>query len=211
MKSIMTTCLALLAIASAVGFADEAKTHPTIGGAAIAECCDACIKAAADSPVAETAELADLSDIATLRDRFNADAGHPRAIALLSPVCPGCIKSADLIRTSLLEKYKDADLKLYVVWLPMIPGDARDRWNAEILRDDRAIHYWNESKSTGKWFADNVTECEPLGPVAWDVIYAFGPDETWEGDTLSAVFCPTPVYAHSRELAANAEKLLGNH
>jgi hypothetical protein len=52
--------------------------------------------------------------------------------------------------------------------------------------------------------------CEPLGPVAWDVVYLFEPDAKWEGDRLDAMFCPTPVYKYSDELASNATRLLAS-
>ena len=39
----------------------------------------------APSALAQSPELLDLQDLDTLRDRFNADRGHPRLILLLSP------------------------------------------------------------------------------------------------------------------------------
>lgn len=172
--------------------------------------CDACVNAASSvsDTETETAVLTDLVRIGPLRERFNADQGVPRAVALLSPVCPGCIKSAELIRSAVLGKYPDTELKLYVVWLPMVPGDARDRWDPDLLSDPRVTHYWNGSRSIGKWFAKNVAECEPLGPIAWDVVYLFGPDATWDGNELHAEFCPTPVYMYPDELAAHSEAWL---
>jgi hypothetical protein len=202
----------ILFFVSSGAFADDGSGPFAVGADALATCCDACVKATNASETEASslsAKLADLDRIEDLRDKFNTDRGHPRAVALLSPVCPGCIKSAELIQSAILDRYPESNLRLYVVWLPMVPGDARDRWDPESLADDRATHYWNGSRSIGKWFAKNVANCTPLGPVAWDVIYLFGPNTEWGNDSLEAESCPTPAYRYPDELAEAAQRVLG--
>ena len=185
MRFVLITCATTMLIVLAAAWSQEPAVPPAAKQAceSSAACCDACEAAAARSTNKElksTQSLVDLTDIAVLRDKFNADQGHPRMIALLSPTCPGCIKSAELFRTEILEKYKDADLKAYVVWLPMLPADARERWDPAIIHDKRATHFWNQQRSIGTWFAEKVQTCEPLGPVAWDVVYLFDATAKWD-------------------------------
>jgi len=211
MKAIGLCTFITAFVLSLAAYATDEPDAGLVASGADAVCCDACTKAAAakESNEPPAATLTDLEEIESLRDQFNADKGHPRGIALLSPVCPGCIASANLIQEQILDAYPESDLRLYVVWLPMVPGDARERWSDARLNDERAVHYWNESRSIGKWFAQNITACEPLGPIAWDVIYLFEPDAEWSEQAPETVFCPSPAYAHPDELVGAAHEFLG--
>jgi hypothetical protein len=47
------------------------------------------------------------------------------------------------VQTHVLAQYPSAQLSVYVVWLPMLWGDAREEWNGTTLPDPRAIHFWD--------------------------------------------------------------------
>lgn len=207
----LVICISVLAVP--LTKAQEAvKSASPQGGAAVADCCNAC-KVAPGKVASEDSklpqQLTDLPDVGALRDRFNADRGQPRMIALLSPTCPKCVDGAEWIQAEILKKYNDATLGMYVVWLPMLPTDARDRWNSKLIDDPRASHYWNGPRSVGAWFADNLSACPSLGAVAWDAIYIFDADASWDGDALAQKGCATPVYSHTAEIAEIVSDVIG--
>ena len=49
------------------------------------------------------------------------------------------------MQSQILQRYPDADLRVYVVWLPVMPLDARFDV-ADLLVDRRATHYWDNAR-----------------------------------------------------------------
>lgn len=109
----------------------------------------------------------------------------------------------------MLDKYADEDLKTYVVWMPMLATDERDKWKSSLLDDSQLTHYWNGSRTVGKWFTENMKSCKSLGPVAWDAYYLFDKDATWDEAPAPVVACGTPVFRATEPLAEALEKLFG--
>ena len=106
-----------------------------------------------------------------------------------------------------MDKYAAEDLKAYVVWLPMVASDERDKWKASLLDDPRMTHYWNEDQSVGRWFTENLKSCDSLGPVAWDVYYLFDKEATWDDAPDPVVTCGTPVFRATKTLSKALEEM----
>ena len=49
------------------------------------------------------------------------------------------------MQSQILQRYVDADLRVYVVWLPVMPLDARFDV-ADMLVDERATHFWDNEQ-----------------------------------------------------------------
>ena len=49
------------------------------------------------------------------------------------------------MQSQILQRYPDADLRVYVVWLPVMPLDARFDV-ADLLVDGRATHFWDNER-----------------------------------------------------------------
>lgn len=90
----------------------------------------------------------------------------------------------------MLDANPDADVRVYAVWFSMYPGDVRDRWPAEVMADPRVVHYWDEDKVVGTWYAARLPEIQKLmapgskgyeDPVLWDAYLIYGPDARWSG------------------------------
>jgi hypothetical protein len=77
------------------------------------------------------------------------------------------------VQNEILTKYPAADLRVYVVWFNMYPGDARWRWDGDGMTDPRVVHYWDEPKSVGTWFSANLTG---RGSPTWDFYALYSPD-----------------------------------
>ena len=62
----------------------------------------------------------------------------------------------------------------------MIPTDARSRWNwtGGILDDPRVLHYWDENKRVGRFYAGKDPESDDA-EVVWDAFYLYANDAKW--------------------------------
>lgn len=100
------------------------------------------------------------------------------------------------MQTNILAKYPQADLKVYTIWLPMLGGDSRLAWEADVLPDERVLHFWDADRDIGRWFA----EYEGYGGTVWDTYYVFGPEATWESG-------PAPLLSVDATIIDKREKL----
>jgi hypothetical protein len=100
------------------------------------------------------------------------------------------------VQANVLNKYPEADLRVYVAWLPMLPTDERFRV-ADLMVDDRVRHFWDGNRLLGSYFA-KLTGAG-AGAVAWDVFFLYPPGASW-GDQPQAAGGPVV------EEAANLER-----
>lgn len=119
-----------------------------------------------------------------LRDDFNRGKGEVRLMFLVDPVCPDCLLGLSEMGNDLLSKLaKDARVKVYVVYEPVIGGTAKDIPAASALLKTRMAHdYWNPTGTFG-WQMSHV-----LGYwngsrwiYAWDTWLIYPPDAMWSG------------------------------
>ncbi len=80
------------------------------------------------------------------------------------------------MQRDILEQYPNAGVKVYAVWLPVLGGDSRRGWDAEVMTDPRATHLYDAQRLVGSWFAQNVTLQDGF---VWDAYLLYGPDATW--------------------------------
>ena len=87
------------------------------------------------------------------------------------------------MQRNVFEQVADADLRVYVVWVPMFRGLERDVPNATTeVYDARARHYWDESSLLVSGYRQTLSLPEP----AWDVFLLYGRDTRWTGDVPPA-------------------------
>lgn len=164
----------------------------------------------ADAGTFKPGTLYDLHGVDELKAQFNKDVGSPRLIVLAAPTCPKCRAGATWIQQDVLNQYPDANLHIYVDWAKKKPADDRSRWDADVLPDDRAIHFWDEEQAVGRWFADADLEDFGYGPVAKDMYYLFGPDAQWDETPSSLILAERFIVEHKQEFTAAVEPLLTN-
>lgn len=172
------------------------------------ECCPACEgaptpterKAIQDEDGApDHREVTDLNSIQQLKSAFNGHSKMPRAIVLLSPTCPMCIRGAKWFQQEVLENHAE-QFRTYVVWLPMLPTDVRGKIPRELIDDERVSHFWDGDRHAGTWFSKSVPDCPALGKVAWDAIYLFDKTAVWEETLSEPAACATPIFRKTDEL-----------
>jgi hypothetical protein len=101
------------------------------------------------------------------------------------------------VQDQVVAKYPSAQLRVYVVWLPMLASDARETWDGNTLPDTRVAHFWDGEAQVGKWFAEQV---DGYRGVAWDVYYLYGPEATWETVPPSLIDSGGTVYSERERL-----------
>lgn len=86
------------------------------------------------------------------------------------------------MQNEILEKNPASKLRVYVIWFAMLPTDARSRWGwtGGVLTDSRVVHFWDEQKTVGSWFAKDEDPQDENPGIVWDAFYLYGPDAQWD-------------------------------
>ena len=79
------------------------------------------------------------------------------------------------MRSNVLERYENADLRVYAVWLPMLVTDSRGAWDESALRDRRVRHYWDGERMLGLALAQAKLGGLGYAGIVWDAYFLFGP------------------------------------
>lgn len=84
------------------------------------------------------------------------------------------------MQKEILKASSSSNLRVYAVWFSMITTDARSRWSwtGGSLNDPRVVHYWDENKKVGRFFAGKDPETDDPN-VVWDTYYLYGPEAEW--------------------------------
>jgi len=80
------------------------------------------------------------------------------------------------VQSEVLTTHPNANLRVYAIWTSKLFGDARNRWDAAGLTDQRVTHLWDATNVSGEWLAANI---EGHQGSDWDTYLLFGPDATW--------------------------------
>jgi len=115
-----------------------------------------------------------------------------------------------------LEEIEAEELKVYVVWGPMLGGETKGdaEWATTFLADPRVEHFWTDNHLLAELFQGPLgLENEP----AWDTYLLFPPGSTWkEGVPEPSFFMhvgrslPAERRLNGEELARQVRRLLTN-
>lgn len=109
------------------------------------------------------------------------------------------------MQTQLLEKYRSAKLRVYVIWTVKLPFDARDQWDGGGLIDPRVVHLWDQQDLVGDWFVAHLPD-DQAGD--WDAYLLFGPTATWTAQPPPLISSGGPVIKTNDDLARSIAPLL---
>ena len=109
------------------------------------------------------------------------------------------------MQTQLLAENSSANLRVYAVWLPMLWGDAREKWNGTTMPDARVIHFWDGDRKIGQWFAEHIDGYEG---IAWDAYFLYGPDAIWESGPSPLIGSGSTIYGERQTLKMQLSTLL---
>lgn len=133
------------------------------------------------------------ADDGPLREDFNRDRGEVRLVFLVDPICPGCLRGmADMGDDLLANLSASAPVKVYVVFEPVIGGQAKDiPAAAALLRSSTSKLYWNPTGDFGRRMSHVLHYWNGHEWVyAWDTWLIYRPDAVWSGSAAP----PEPAF-----------------
>ena len=107
----------------------------------------------------------------------------------------------------MLERYPDARLRVYVVWVHRWGTDNRAEIDGGGMVDPQVTQYWDTAGVIGEPFLDRFGV--DLGGLDYDFFLLFGPDATWGSSPPRPVSSGGTVISTSDRLASAAAGLLG--
>ena len=113
---------------------------------------------------------------------------------------------ASWVQQEILEEHPDSDLKVYVVWFNMLPGDSREGWDGYLVSDPRATNLWDEKRLVSRTLGDSV---EGASPPVWDAYLLYGPEAAWGKEPPRPVGTGSTIYGAREQLRTELQPLLG--
>ena len=117
------------------------------------------------------------------------------------------------MQNEVIDKYPDADVRVYVVWLPVYFSDVPSTWDQNILNDSRVKHYWDGERLVGEWLFEhgNLDGEGTVYNAYWDRYIIYGPSATWNENSFSEKERGTgyPIAYMTDEFLASIGPLLG--
>jgi hypothetical protein len=111
---------------------------------------------------------------------------------------------ASWVRKNILEKYPDAPLSVYAVWVTQL-GATRGDVDPDLFGDERVTSYWDPDGLVGQAVGPDV---QTFGPAVWDVYALYGPDARWDERPTGLTDWGAPVIAESDRLGQRVGALL---
>lgn len=118
-----------------------------------------------------------------------------------------------------LKQIQDPNLRVYVVWLPILRKDNEGRVPkaTTFVPDKRATNYWDGDKKLSRDFAETLDFIEKSKP-AWDIYLVYGKDAKWEANAPKPNYwmhqledLPKDNQLDATKLAKEIEKYLANN
>jgi hypothetical protein len=97
---------------------------------------------------------------------------------------------------------------VYAVWFNMLYGDSRERWDGDGMTDPRVSHLWDQQRTVGNWFSQNITH---VRGTTWDFYALYSPEARDLGATSrfgGGAEGGGTIIGHRDQLAAAIARLL---
>jgi hypothetical protein len=91
------------------------------------------------------------------------------------------------VQRAILEAYPDADIRVSLVWIPMVEGDSLDAAQviSRVIVDSRVRHFFDANKRAGEAIAASLGGA---GKIAWDIYLFFPKESRWTSHTPAPQF-----------------------
>ena len=131
-----------------------------------------------------------LTNIDELKRSFNKQTGKVKFVAILSSTCGWCLQGAQAVQQTVIEKMRDKNISVIIVWTNMLKSDDKDNayLAASMFKDPSIVQYFDSDNKFGDVVARRLN---PKGEKAWDIYMFFDKEDQWNGSI------PRPFeYAH---------------
>ena len=108
------------------------------------------------------------------------------------------------MRSDILQKYPSSNVRVYVIWFDMLPGDSRQLVDRRVLNDGRVTNFYDPNRVAGSWFGEHIEGGEG---IVWDAYYLYGADATWTATPGPLLSSGGSVIGSSSDLAQAFGKL----
>jgi hypothetical protein len=112
------------------------------------------------------------------------------------------------VRENVIDRYPDAELRVYVVWMPMLATDARGEIDVALLEDDRVRQFWDEERVLGTYLAEANLGGLGYSGIVWDAFFLFGSEARWADRPSGLITSGAPVGGEAQKLESALEPLL---
>jgi hypothetical protein len=109
------------------------------------------------------------------------------------------------VQAQILERYRGAKLRVYVIWTVKLIFDSRDQWDGGGLIDPRVIHLWDQQDVLGDWFVAHLPDYQGSD---WDAYLLFGPTAIWTAQPPPLISSGSSVIDTKDALASGIAPLL---
>jgi len=148
-------------------------------------------------PTTENKNLKIASSTSEIQKAFNQQSGKAKFVAILSSTCGWCLQGAESVQKAVIEKMKEKDLSVIIIWTNMLKGDSQNSAYkaASLFKDPNIVQFFDSENKFGNVVAQRLN---PQGKKAWDIYMFFDKDTKWNSDF------PRPFdYAHQLSSSAN--------
>ena len=148
-------------------------------------------------PTIENKNLKIASSPVEIQKAFNQQTGKTKFVAILSSTCGWCLQGAESVQKAVIEKMKEKDLSVIIIWTNMLKSDNQNSAYkaASLFKDPSIVQFFDSENKFGDVVAQRLN---PQGKKAWDIYMFFDKDTKWNSDF------PRPFdYAHQLSSSAH--------
>ena len=129
-------------------------------------------------PKEKNENLKVLRDLDEIKNAFNKHAGKVRFVAILSSTCGWCLQGAQAVRKTVIEKMRDKDMTVIIVWTNMLKSDGKENayHAASLFKDPSIVQFFDAENKFGDLVARKLN---PKGQKAWDIYMFYDKDVEW--------------------------------
>lgn len=115
-----------------------------------------------------------------LRRDFESYFGQIRVVVVVAPTCGACIETTERIEAAVRPWAEANDAEIFVVWGSVTPTDTEIRCAERVkgMSSPRYHHYFDESGRSTRAFGRMLGLANNRD--AYDVVFAYGPEATWD-------------------------------
>jgi mercuric ion transport protein len=132
-------------------------------------------------PKEENKNVKVISNVAEIQKVFNQQTGKTKFVTILSSTCGWCLQGAESIQKTVLEKVKDKNISVIIIWTNMLKTDDKSSAYkaASLFKDPNIIQFFDADNKFGDVVAQRLN---PQGKKAWDIYMFFDMDTQWNKD-----------------------------